>query len=233
MSLTATQSPYRALAYLRVSSRGQVDGDGFARQEAAVEEWANRAGAVLLGVFREEGISGTTELLNRPALNRLIERILEGGVNVVVVEKADRLARDLIVSEMLLRQFAQLGVKVIEAEGGNDLTAGDSGNPTARLVRQVLAAVSEFEKSSIVSKLRSARNRRRAETGRCEGNKPYGVKGGEAEVVRVVKRLRSEGLTVRQIAEELDSRGIVSRSGGKWSPSVVARIARRGEGGEQ
>lgn len=221
--MTATAAPQRALAYLRVSSRGQVDGDGFARQETAVQEWSNRVGADLLGVFREEGISGTAELISRPALNRLIERILEGGIDTVVVEKADRLARDLIVSEMLLRQFSQLGVKVIEAEGGNDLTAGDSGNPTARLIRQVLAAVSEFEKSSIVGKLRAARNRKRGETGRCEGNKPYGAKDGEAEVVSVIGALRSEGLTVRQIAEELDRRGVKSRSGGKWSPSVVAR----------
>lgn len=220
---TAQGAPVRALAYLRVSSKGQIDGDGFARQEAAVTEWAARNGADLLGVFREEGISGTTELVNRPALNRLTARILEGGIDTVVVEKADRLARDLIVSELLLREFGKLGVRVIEAEGGNDLTAGETGNPTARLVRQILAAISEYEKSSIVSKLRVARNRKRGATGRCEGNKPYGAKEGESEVVKVIKGLRAEGLTVRQIAEELGNRGVKSRSGGAWSPSVVAR----------
>jgi DNA invertase Pin-like site-specific DNA recombinase len=212
------------LSYLRVSSRGQVDGDGFTRQREKIDQWIQIHGAIHLGEFREEGVSGTTDLLARPALSRLMERILSGGgIQIVLIEKADRLARDLIVGELLLRQFAEMGVQVIECEGGNDLTIGD-GNPTATLVRQILGAVAEFEKSSIVRKLRSARNRKRAETGRCEGVKPYGVLAGEEQTVTVIRGLRSEGLTTRQIAEELNTRGIKSRTGGVWRHSVVARV---------
>jgi DNA invertase Pin-like site-specific DNA recombinase len=212
------------LSYLRVSSRGQIDGDGFTRQREKIDQWVATHDAVHLGEFREEGVSGTTDLLARPALSRLMERILSGGgVHAVLIEKADRLARDLIVSELLLRQFNEMGIAVIECEGGNDLTLGND-NPTAKLVRQILGAVAEFEKSSIVRKLRSARNRKRAETGRCEGVKPYGSLRGEEAVVAVIRGLRSEGLTTRQIAAELTSRGIPSRSGKPWSHSVVARV---------
>lgn len=216
----------RALAYLRVSSKGQVDGDGFDRQEDAVYQWADAHGAALLGVFREEGVSGTKELLHRPALNRLIARVAEGGIDTVLIEKADRLARDLIVSELLLRQFAELGVRVIEAEGGNDLTAG-SDNPTATLIRQILAAVAQFEKSSVVAKLRVARNRRRASTGRCEGVKPYGAKKGEREIVEMMLAWREGGLTSRGIAQELNRRMLWSRSGKPWNHTVVARVLSR------
>lgn len=212
------------LSYLRVSSRGQVDGDGFPRQREKIDQWITTHGATHLGEFREEGISGTTDLLARPALSRLIEHILShGNIQTVLIEKADRLARDLIVGELLLKQFTEMGVTVIECEGGNDLTLGD-GNPTAKLVRQILGAVAEFEKSSIVRKLRAARNRKRGETGRCEGVKPYGSLAGEQAVVTVIRGLRDEGLTMRQVASELDSRGIQTRSGGNWSHSVVARI---------
>lgn len=180
-----------------------------------------------MGEFVEEGVSGTTELLTRPALTRLVSHCLERGpIDAVIVEKADRLARDLIVSEMLIRQFSEMGVRVIEAEGGNDLTAG-TDNPTATLIRQVLAAVAQFEKSSIVAKLRVARNRRRAETGRCEGQKPYGYYPGEEKVVSLIGVLHRDGMTTREIAQALDARGVRTRTGGKWSHAVVARVLSR------
>jgi DNA invertase Pin-like site-specific DNA recombinase len=217
----------RALSYLRVSSRHQIDGDGFARQRQAITEYLTTHNAEHLGEFVEEGISGTADLINRPALTRLTTYILEhGNIDTVIVEKSDRLSRDLINGELLIRQFSEMGIRVIEAEGGNDLTAG-TDNPTATLIRQVLAAVAQFEKSSVVSKLRQARNRKRAERGKCEGRKAVGEMAGEQVVVDRIWRLREEGLTTRQIAGALDAEGITTRGGGKWSHSVVARVVSR------
>ena len=45
--------------------------------------------------------------------------------------------------------------------------------PTAVLVRQVLGAISEFEKTSLVAKLKAARDRKREATGKCGGRKSY------------------------------------------------------------
>lgn len=218
-----------AISYLRVSSRGQVDGDGFQRQRVAIGNWMNHHGAAHLAEFVEEGVSGSTEVINRPALTRLVSLVLErGDIDVIVVEKADRLARDLITSELLLRQFVDVcHVRVIEAEGGNDLTAGNNDNPTAVLVRQILAAVAQFEKSSIVSKLRSARNRVRAVRGRCEGRKPYGSNAVERATVGQIMVFREQGLTTRQIADALNTEGIPTRSGGQWRHSVVASVLSR------
>jgi len=61
---------------------------------------------------------------------------------------------------------------------GLGLPAGDD-DPTRVLIRQVLGAVAQFEKSVIVAKLRAARVRKRRETGRCEGRKPFGTRPGE------------------------------------------------------
>jgi DNA invertase Pin-like site-specific DNA recombinase len=83
---------------------------------------------------------------------------------VRLVERADRLARDLLVSEVILGQFRDLGVRVVAADSGTDLTAADE-DPTRVLIRQVLGAVSQFEKSVIVAKLRAARLRQRRQTG--------------------------------------------------------------------
>jgi len=216
----------RIVSYLRVSSRHQINGDGFDRQRIAITQWCATHGADHMAEFVEEGVSGTTEVINRPALTRLVSHILErGDIDAVIVEKSDRLARDLITGELLLRQFVQMGVKVIEAEGGNELTAGNNDNPTAVLVRQILAAVAQFEKSSIVSKLRSARNRRRAETGRCEGRKPYG--DTPAERVAVARILELDGTPTRAIADTLNAEGVPTRSGVPWRHSTVAAILSR------
>jgi hypothetical protein len=52
-----------------------------------------------------------------------------------------------------------------------DLMASDS---TRVLMRQLLGAVAQYDKSQIVAKLRGARMRKRAQQGRCEGRKPFG-----------------------------------------------------------
>ena len=60
---------------------------------------------------------------------------------------------------------------------GIDLIAADSptsfldDTPTARLIRQVLGAVSEFEKAMLVAKLRGARDRKRRTGIKVEGRK--------------------------------------------------------------
>lgn len=219
----------QAFSYLRVSGKSQVEGDGFPRQRDAVEKWSKSAKCRIVREFVEEGISGASELSDRPALSDLITAILQSDVRVVVVEKADRLARDLIVSEVLLRQFHEIGVQVIEAEGGTDLTAGNDGNPTGKLIRQILAAVAEFDKTSIVLKTRAARERIRRETGRCEGRKPFGFRPGEDVVLARMRQLRrkpvgGKRLSLAKIAAVLDEEGLPTRMGKRWSPEAVRKI---------
>jgi DNA invertase Pin-like site-specific DNA recombinase len=219
----------KAFSYLRVSSRSQIDGDGFDRQRDKIQKWAKTNGATIEREFREEGISGANELEGRPAMIELLGAIAANGVRTVIVERADRFARDLVASELLLREFTRLGVKVIEAEGGNDLSAGDDNNPTAKLVRQILGAVSEFDKTSIVLKLKAARVRAKREKGRCEGRKPYGERKGEAEILEMIRSLRrkpkgGKRLAFAAIAEKLNHCGISSRSGKTWHPEVIRRL---------
>jgi DNA invertase Pin-like site-specific DNA recombinase len=219
----------KAFSYLRVSSRGQIDGDGFERQREKIQKWAKSNGTTIEKEFREEGVSGKNELEGRPAMIELLGAIASNGVRTVVVERADRFARDLVASELLLREFTRLGVRVIEAEGGNDLSAGDESNPTGKLVRQILAAVSEFDKTSIVLKLKAARARARRENGRCEGRKPFGERNGETEVLDQIRRLRrkpkgGERMSCAAIADKLNRDGVKSRTGKQWHPEVVRRL---------
>ncbi len=219
----------KAVSYLRVSGASQIDGDGLPRQRAKVAEYAKGAGVELVGEFSDKGVSGKRELADRPGLSELFVRLRSNGVRLVIVERADRLARDLIVSEIILREFISLGVRVLSADGGAELTAGDDDNPSAVLIRQILGAVSEFERSVISQKLKAARVRKRKETGRCEGRKPYGDRPGEADVVERIRQLRRkprgrERLSFAAVAKRLNADGIQTRSGKPWRPEQVRRV---------
>jgi DNA invertase Pin-like site-specific DNA recombinase len=221
----------KAVAYLRVSGKGQVEGDGFPRQRETVERYAKTAGVELVGEYRDEGVSGTKELEDRAGLSELLARIRSNGVRVVIVERADRLARDLMVGEVILGQFRDLGVKVIAADSGAELTAGDD-DPTRVLIRQVLGAVAQFEKAVIVSKLKAARVRKRRAEGRCEGRKPFGTRSGEAEVVERILKLRrkprgGERLSFQAIADRLNHERLPTRTGKPWAAETVRGIIGR------
>lgn len=145
----------QAYSYLRVSGKSQVEGDGYPRQRTAVERYARAHGIKIANAYRDGGVSGTRELADRKGLATLLAAVQAGEVRTVLVERADRLARDLVVGEIILSQFRAAGVTVLAAEGGVDLTAADD-DPTKRLIRQILGAVAEYDKTVTVLKLRAA-----------------------------------------------------------------------------
>lgn len=214
-----------AYAYLRVSSKGQLDGDGLTRQRETVARFAAAHDFEIVRWFEDGAVRGVSELADRPAMSDMAEALASNGVKTVLVECADRLARQLMVSELILDQMRKLGVTVIACDCGADLTNDDE--PTRVLIRQVVAAVAEFNKSQLVSRLREARQRRRRETGRCEGGRPYGSLPGEQETLDRIARRDRQGMSARDIAEELNLRIIRSRSGKRWSERVVRRIVNR------
>ena len=222
----------KALSYLRVSGKGQVQGDGFPRQREAIARYAKAHNVGIVAEYRDEGVSGAKELADRDGLSDLLVHVKSNGVRLVLVERADRLARDLMVSELLLKEFRDLGVGVVAAESGTELTTGDD-DPTKTLIRQVLAAVAEFDKSSIVIKLRAARRRKSKALGRsCEGRKAFGYYEGEdatLERMRALYRKPRGGkrLGFYQIATVLNSEGLASRTGKPWTGTSVKRILER------
>lgn len=215
-----------ALTYLRVSGRGQVRGDGFPRQKEAIARYAKANGLTTVAEYRDEGVSGTSELDEREGLSDLLTRIKANGVRLVLVERADRLARDLIVSELILAEFRRHDVRVIAADSGTELTAAD-GDPTRTLIRQVLGAVAQFEKSVLVAKLRAARVRKRRTEGRCEGRKPYGARPGESETIALIRSLRRSRLSFGAIAARLNEEHRATRTGAPWHGETVRKIAQR------
>ncbi len=211
-----------AFAYLRVSGKGQLEGDGFPRQGLAVQKYAKANRIDVVRTFREEGVSGKNELEKRPALQELLEALHSNGVRLVLIEKLDRLARDLMVQESILADFKRNGFE-IRSVAEPDLCSDD---PSRKLMRQILGAFSEYERQTIVTKLRCARQRMKVKLGRCEGQHPFGSRVGEPEAIRMMQELRQSGLSYQSIALSLDAAGHKPRYSGKWNPIVVNRLLR-------
>jgi DNA invertase Pin-like site-specific DNA recombinase len=211
-----------AFGYIRVSGRGQLDGDGFPRQREAIQRHAEANGLRIVKWFEERGVCGATEWENRPAWSDMVQKL--NGVRTIVIERLDRLARELFIQEYILRDLKQRGVTLLSATE-QDLDS----DPSRVLFRQIMGAIAEYDKAMVVTKLRAARKRMRASHGRCEGRKPYGSRPGESATLERIQALRLAGSSYDAIAATLTAEGVLTRTAGKrWFGATVAKILRRG-----
>ena len=177
----------KAVAYLRVSSKSQKEGDGFDRQLAEVEAYAKKHKVEIVQIFKED-VSGTTSETDRPQFQEMVSDLLRNGVRTVIVERLDRLAREYRIQESLLIYLAAKGISLISAATEEDVTAEISADPMKKALIQMQGVFAELEKSLLVKKLRSARERKKEETGKCEGRKSYQER--DPELLAEVKKLR-------------------------------------------
>jgi DNA invertase Pin-like site-specific DNA recombinase len=226
----------KPFGYIRVSGRGQVDGDGPERQKDIIQKFCSANGLEDISPgswYSEEAVSGTVEALSRPMFAALLDDIdswraqTDGGLACIVVERMDRLARDLIVSELLLKECTARGVQVYAADQGLQDQASADADPTRKLIRQIMGALAEWEKSVIVKKLRAARDRKRSETGRCEGIIPFGGIESEAGTFASMQHMHKAGMSYASIARQLNNEARWTRGGRCWTKAAVYQVLNR------
>ena len=212
----------KAVAYFRTSSAANVgaDKDSLQRQEKAVRDYAAHNEIEIVEEFYDAAVSGADPLDQREGFRLLLQRIVGNGVKTVLVETANRFARDLMVQEIGWRRLQDLGIELIAVDLPN---AFIDDTPTATLIRQILGAVAEFDKAMVVAKLRGARERKKAATGWCGGQKPWSMK--DPELARIARELRQSGKSLNAVRAALAEQGFVSSSGKPLTRSVVSRMA--------
>jgi DNA invertase Pin-like site-specific DNA recombinase len=197
------KSRKKAIAYYRTSSATNVgaDKDSQRRQREAVASYAKANRLEIVESFYDAAISGADPIDTRPGFVELLDRCKTNGFTVILVENAGRFARDLAVQLTGHRLLQTLGIELIPVDAPTYFT---DPSPTAELVRQILGAVAQFEKTSLVIKLRGARQRKKTKTGRCEGRKPV-----PDDVVQMAKELASDRKrrSLRAISAALQAAG--------------------------
>jgi DNA invertase Pin-like site-specific DNA recombinase len=211
-----------AFAYLRTSSATNTgpDKDSDKRQRSAIAAFAKSHSFEIVEEFYDAAVSGADPIGERPGFKAMLDRIAGNGVRTIIVESPDRFARDLTVQLTGHDFLKSLEVELIPATAPDFFT---EDTPTAVLVRQVLGAIAQFQKTSLVAQLKAARDRKKAAIGKCGGRKSYAEREGGKELVDLVRQLKRElpRPSLRDISDALFDRGYATPLGKPYSASAV------------
>ena len=222
----------RVALYARVSSERQAQQETIDSQLVALRQRATAEGCALLpdDEYVDDGYSGAT--LARPALERLRDRIAEGGVDRLYIDCPDRLSRRYAYQVVLLEEFKARGVEVVFLQRATGQSAEDT------LLVQVQGMLAEYERARLAERCRRGKLHQ-ARSGKVNplSSAPYGYRYvrrldavparfevvlPEAKVVReIFDAFVHQQMSLYAIAHALDERGIPTRKGALWSAGTL------------
>ncbi len=223
----------RCLVYIRVSTDEQHLGPE--AQAEACRVYAERLGMTVVETFRDIGVSGAAPLHECPGLQSAVDSLAAHDAGVLLVAKRDRLARDVMKVGMVTQRVESAGATVISADG-----VPESNEPTAVLMRQIIDAFSQFERSLIISRTKGALAAKKVK-GEVTGNIPLGFvrdgnklvvdEAGRAqhrEVKARVQALLAEGKTYQNVVDLFAAEKVAYLNFTEWKfRSQVARVLER------
>jgi DNA invertase Pin-like site-specific DNA recombinase len=212
----------KAFAYLCVSGVSRTDDDEFVNQLHAVEKHASAFGYQIVAEFQER-LAVESVAQGRPTWSEMVRQCELTGVWFVLVEKLSRVATGPIGQEIALFELSNLNISVVSS-AEPDLCSGD---PARVLIRNCVCEIARYNKCSLVLRLRSARERKKAETGFCMGRKPFGHYPGESDTLLLMAELFQRYKSFRAVATDLNQRGIATRFNGAWHAKTIANILGR------
>lgn len=213
----------KAFAYLRTSSATNVgaDKDSDKRQMDAIERYARKNGYQVVGRYYDAGVKGSDPVHERPGFADLLLDAVRKKIKVVLIESPDRFARDLIVQLTGHELMKQRGMMLIPTTAPDFF---EQDTPTATMVRQILGAVFQFEKATLVGKLKAARDR----ASRRLGERIEGRRTNPAALEAAAKILRRKPtIGHRELSRELAALGLLSPNGHEYSTSSISYIKAR------
>src|SRR5205814_858032 len=135
----------RVALYARVST---LSGQNPEMQLVELREYAARRGWQVIEEYVDNGVSGAKE--SRPALNRMMSDALQRKVDLIAVWKIDRFGRSLRHLVNSLAALESAGVAFVSLKDAIDLSS-----PSGILLFQLIAAMSQFERSLIQERVRA------------------------------------------------------------------------------
>ena len=179
------------------------------------------------GIYSDEGISGTG-IAKRKDFQRLIADVEAGHIDIVLTKSIQRFARNTVDLLNTVRHFKELGVEVrFEKERINSLS-GDG-----ELMMTILASFAQEEINSMSQNVKWGAQKR-MESGKTQSKvRTFGYlwKGDvlvpiepEASIVKEIYKNYLDGMTMAEIARDLNSRGITTVNNKPWRQGGVRFI---------
>ncbi len=224
--------PKIALAYRRASKDEQALSPE--AQANTIQTYAQQHGIVIVAWFDDQGVSGGSDIDDRPGLTKAIGSLVPMNAGVFFISRRDRLARDSYIAITITRSIEQRGARVISADGfGNGVTPADA------FMRSVLDAASEYERSLIRQRTKDALAAKKRK-GERAGGLPWGFtvdKDGkklipephEQAATRRAGALRATGLSLRDIERAMKREGYTARTGLPLGKTQIHLILKGGK----
>lgn len=225
----AEKKKLRVAAYCRVSTDNDDQRESLETQKAHYEAWIRlHSEWECAGIFYDFGITGTKTNV-RDGLQALMYECRIGRIDYVLTKSVSRFSRNTTDCLELVRELLSYNVPIyFEKE------KLDTGSMETELVLAILSSLAQEESASISKNVKWG-NQKRIKNGRYRaGTAPYGytfdsdgnyaIISEEADIVRFIFESVVSGMGVHKIGKELDSRGVQTRRGGKWSTTTIMGI---------
>lgn len=236
-----SQETEKVALYMRVSSEEQKTKESIETQDGFLHEYCKLYGHDVAGIYKDEAISGTVPMHERPEGRRLLEDAKAGAFDVVLSYKLDRIGRSLMVVVNAHDRLQEAAVALRSAT-----EPIDTSTPAGRLIFQMLASFAEFERATITERSRDGLHRA-FKNGKQLGRIPYGydiaedgsfvVVEEEARVVRQVIASIAKGATLYSEAKRLNDenepspgykyRGRPRKHGPGWNHNSIRSLVRQ------
>lgn len=217
----------RAGIYARISSDREGDGLGVARQIEDCERLAERKGWRVVEQYVDDDVSAWSGK-RRPQYARSLEDLEAGAIDGLIVYDLDRLHRQPSELESFIELCSRLHLSNVASVSGDiDLT-----NPDGQFQARILGAVAKKESDDKSRRIRR-KHEEIAANGRVSGggSRPYGyeddkltLRPAEAAIVAECAKRLLAGEPIRSIAADLIARGVLTSTGGEWSPQSLRRM---------
>ncbi|QIB27944.1 recombinase family protein [Caloranaerobacter azorensis] len=224
-------NPIRVAIYARVSTLEQAEeGYSIDAQIENIKKKCEIENKVVVGVYADRGISGKS-IENRFELQRLIEDSKKGLFDEVMVWKTSRLARNILDLLQIVNELEKNNVTF------RSITEPyDTSTPTGKFLMNMIASVAEFERTTIIENLKMGMNAR-AKKGLKNGGRMLGYRSvgrgkdsrleivpEEAEIVRKIFNLYTEGYGYKAIANRLNKAGYRTVKGNLFGITAISDI---------
>ena len=218
----------RAALYVRVSTEDQArEGFSLDAQTERLEAYCRLKSWTVSDIYREEGYSGRNT--DRPEYKRMMSD--HEKWDVLLVLKMDRIHRNSVNFTLMMDDLRHKNKEFNSVQEKFDTTTA-----MGRFVMDVIQRIAQLESEQIGDRVRMGMARKaKYGTGSMGSGHPYGyvyergsltVVESEAEVVKDIYSMCSEGMSLRAIADALNNSLAQPKRGGRWSHQSVSKILR-------
>ena len=221
----------KVAAYCRVSTDEEEQKTSY---QAQIEYYTDKINKnpewQMAGIFADEGITGT-QAKKRPQFLKMIRLCRQGKIDVILTKSLSRFARNTVDSLNYIRELRTLGIAVIsEKENINTLTA------ESEMLITIMSCFAQAESESISKNVAwGVRQSFKSGNVPMQYAKLLGYKKGEndlpeiipeeAEIVKEIFRSYLDGMSLKQIADSLNSRGVKTKhKQTTWHSEIVKSI---------